>query len=120
MTSERAILLVGHGTIRDVSDVPEFLRRIRRGRPAGEALVTEIQRRYRVIGQSPLLETTGSLGRAREARLGLSVHTAMRFWSPLVEDVLARIVQDGVRQLCILPVAPFSVHVYASVVSEAL
>ena len=40
--SERAILLVGHGTIRDSKDAPEFLRRIRRGRVPSTELIEEI------------------------------------------------------------------------------
>jgi ferrochelatase len=52
--------------------------------------------------------------------VGLPVHVAMRFWDPLIEDVVARLVSDGVRELCVLPVAPFSVRVYLDAVTEAL
>jgi ferrochelatase len=117
---DRAVILVGHGTISDPHDVPEFLRRIRRGRPAAPAFIEEIQRRYRLIGESPLLTTTQSLARALEVRLGCPVRVAMRFWAPLVDDVVAQLVAEEVREVCILPVAPFSVHVYAGVVQEAV
>src|SRR6478735_2649586 len=120
MDTPRAVLVVGHGTISELKDVPEFLLRIRRGRPAPPELVGEIQRRYAKIGQSPLLDVTQSLVRALESRLSFPVRVAMRFWNPLVEDVLREILSLGVRDLCILPVAPFSVHVYAGVVAEAL
>ncbi len=120
MATVRAVLIVGHGTILDLEDVPEFLRRIRRGRPPSPGLIAEIQRRYRAIGRSPLLEKTESLGRALEARLGISVRVAMRFWEPLVDAVLQQLVRDGVQEVCILPVAPFSVHVYVGVVRDAL
>jgi ferrochelatase len=111
---------VGHGTITASADVPEFLRRIRRGRPPSAELVEEIQRRYRAIGRSPLLDTTEALGRALEARLGITTRVAMRFWDPLVEKVVAELVASGVEELCVLPVAPFSVHVYVDVVKRAL
>jgi ferrochelatase len=120
MMAERALLVVGHGTIAASADVPEFLRRIRRGRPASPELVEEIKRRYQVIGRSPLLDTTESLGRGLEARLGIATRVAMRFWAPLVEDVVAELVTGGVKELCVLPVAPFSVHVYVDVVKRAL
>jgi ferrochelatase len=118
--ARRALLVVGHGTITASADVPEFLRRIRRGRPPSAELVEEIKRRYRAIGRSPLLDTTEALGRALEARLGITTRVAMRFWDQLVEKVVAELVASGVEQLCVLPVAPFSVHVYVDVVKRAL
>jgi ferrochelatase len=120
MKSERAVLLVGHGTIADMGDAPEFLRRIRRGRPASSELVAEIQRRYRAIGRSPLLDVTESLARKLSARLGVTVRVAMRFWDPLIEDAVTELVSAGVQRLCVLPAAPFSVHVYTDVVARAL
>ena len=120
MDTKREVLLVGHGTIAAPSDIPEFLRQIRRGRPASAELVTEMQRRYAHIGGSPLLFVTESLARAVEHRLGLPVHVAMRFWEPLIENVVARLVRSGVRELYVLPVAPFSVHLYAGAVKQAL
>jgi len=118
--TQRAILLVGHGTIERASDVPEFLRRIRRGRPASDEFVSEIRRRYDHIGGSPLLRTTEELAAHISARTNATVSVAMRYWAPLVEDVLRELARNGVTELCVLPVAPFSVHVYAAVVEEAL
>jgi ferrochelatase len=120
MKSDRAVLLVGHGTIADLGDVPEFLRRIRRGRPPSAELVEEIRRRYGAIGRSPLLDVTESLGRKLSACLGVATRVAMRFWDPLVETVVGELVASGVRELCVVPVAPFSVHVYTDVVARAL
>jgi protoporphyrin/coproporphyrin ferrochelatase len=118
--AQRALLLVGHGTIRDTAEVPEFLRRIRRGRPPSAELVAEIRRRYDYIGSSPLLRVTEALGAAIEAEIGFPVRVAMRFWHPFIEDVLDELVKSEVRELCVLPVAPFSVHIYVGAVSEAL
>jgi ferrochelatase len=121
MMTRRALLVVGHGSVATASaDVPEFLRRIRRGRPASPELVEEIRRRYQAIGRSPLLDTTESLGRKLEAHLGITTRVAMRFWDPLVENVVAELVTGGAEELCVLPVAPFSVHVYVDVVKRAL
>src|SRR4051812_1948572 len=120
MNTNAAVLLVGHGTVTSMADVPEFLRVIRRGRPPSEELVAEIQRRYAHIGGSPLLLVTESLASGLSASLRIPVHVAMRFWEPLIEDVVAELVKAGVRELCVLPVAPFSVSVYTDVVREAL
>jgi ferrochelatase len=119
MPSARAVLIVGHGTISDLADVAEFLRRIRRGRPASDELVAEIRRRYDVIGGSPLLAVTESLAKAVETRVARPVRVAMRFWDPLVSDVVSDLAQSGVKELVVLPVAPYSVPVYAEVVREA-
>ncbi len=120
MAPKRALLLVGHGTIADPRDVPEFLARIRRGRPASPALVMEIERRYREIGRSPLLDVTQSLGRALAERLGFRAYVAMRFWAPLVGEVLKELLTASFEEVVVLPLAPFSVHVYVGVVEAAL
>jgi ferrochelatase len=44
----------------------------------------------------------------------------MRYWDPLIADALRELARSGVNELCVLPVAPFSVHVYAAAVEEAL
>lgn len=119
-SAERAVLLVGHGTVRDAKDVPEFLRRIRRGREPSNELIAEIRRRYDYIGGSPLLRVTELLGSALETDLALPVRVAMRFWHPLIEDVVGDLVRARIQELCILPVAPFSVHIYVGAVSEVL
>lgn len=115
----RAVLLVGHGTCSDPRDVPEFLLRIRRGRPAPPELVREIIRRYQEIGGSPLYSYSEALGRALSARLELPCFVAMRFWNPLVKTVLQEIRETGIQELCILPLAPYSVPLYVDVVAEA-
>jgi ferrochelatase len=115
-----AVLLVGHGTVEDLDDLPSFLLRIRRGRPSDAALLAEIRRRYEAIGGSPLLEMTRKQARSLESRLGMPVFVAMRMWRPFIEDVLAEACDRGVGRLCILPMAPFSVHVYAAATRAAL
>lgn len=115
----RAVLLVGHGTVSDPRDVPEFLLRIRRGRAAPPELVREVTRRYQQIGGSPLLSSSEALGRSLATRLGLPCFVAMRFWEPLVKSVLEAIAGAAIQELCILPLAPYSVPLYVDVVREA-
>src|SRR5687768_16840492 len=107
-----AVLLVAHGTVSRLEDIPAFLSRIRGGRPVSESLVVEVSRRYQLIGQSPLLAVTRRQAAALERRLGIPVLVGMRLWDPSIEDALEEAARRGVRRLVVLALAPFSVHVY--------
>jgi protoporphyrin/coproporphyrin ferrochelatase len=110
---DHEVLLLGHGTVENLDDLPAFLSNIRRGRPSPPELVREIQRRYEAIGGSPLLRISRELAGVLEARLGSRVHLAMRFWHPFAKDVLAGVASSGCRALFVVPLAPYSGHVYA-------
>jgi len=105
------VLLIAHGTVASTDDLPAFLAEIRRGRPAPEGLVEELRRRYDTIGGSPLLALTDAQAEALSCELGLPVFVAMRLWEPRVEHVVAGLASEYAR-LCVLPLAPFSAHVY--------
>ncbi len=106
------VLLVAHGTVEDLADLPEFVRRIRRGRPAPAGLIEELRKRYERIGGSPLLATTKRQAEALAKRLALPVLVGMRLWQPEVAEAIGGAAQLGIRRLCVLPMAPFSVHIY--------
>ena len=106
------VLLVAHGTVSDLDDLPAFLARIRHGRPAPPELLADLRRRYEVVGGSPLLEITRAQAGALGRLLGLPVLVGMRLWNPSVEDALRGAAHLGVRRLVVLPLAPFSVSVY--------
>jgi ferrochelatase len=106
------VLLVAHGTVKSLDELPEFLKSVRRGRPAPAALVDEMRRRYEAIGGSPLLEATRAQAAALGRVLDGPVLVAMRLWQPPVEHALHAAAELGLRRVVILPMAPFSVHVY--------
>jgi ferrochelatase len=106
------VLLLGHGTVENLDDLPPFLVNIRRGRPAPPALVTEIRRRYDAIGGSPLLRISRELAQAVERAAGVRVHLAMRFWHPFAKDVLRE--TGGSPALRVVPLAPYSGPIYAA------
>ena len=83
-----------------------FLANIRRGRPAPPELLHEIDRRYEVIGGSPLLRISRELAVNLEKKVGQRVHLAMRFWHPFAKDVLREISNEGCRVLKVVPLAP--------------
>jgi ferrochelatase len=114
------VLLIAHGTIDDLDDLPEFLARIRHGRPASAELVNELRHRYEVVGGSPLLRVTHEQASALGKRLEAPVLVGMRLWRPSVEDALRGCAHLGLERVCVLPLAPFSVHVYWSAAEQSL
>lgn len=114
------ILLVAHGTVADLNDLPAFVARIRHGRPPPPGLVEELRRRYDAIGGSPLLRMTQEQAHALEIHTGLPVLLGMRLWEPSVEDALRRAAARGLSRLVLLPLAPFSVEVYAAAARRSL
>jgi ferrochelatase len=120
--SERAaaVVLVSHGTVDDLDDLPAFVAKIRHGRPAPAELVADLRRRYEAIGgKSPLDAINAELARKLASRLGTRVLCANRLWKPNVRDVFTRLAGDGVARVAVVPLAQHSVHVYARDALEA-
>ncbi|HEY2409444.1 MAG TPA: ferrochelatase [Polyangiaceae bacterium] len=115
-----AVLLVAHGTVQTLEELPEFLQRIRHGRPVSDVLLAETTRRYRLIGGSPLLEITRNQAALLSKHLNLPVFVGMRLWEPSVERALRDAASAGIRRLCVLPLAPFSADVYAQAARASL
>lgn len=111
----RATLLVAHGTVEDIADIPAFLKNVRRGRDASPELVREMTHRYRAIGKSPLLDITRSVAKKLEARTKIPTRVAMRLWKPTIADVLSEIDAD---EITVLSLAQHSAHVYEAAVKR--
>jgi ferrochelatase len=118
MATQQGALLVAHGTVSDLDEIPAFLARIRHGRPAPPELVTETRRRYRLIGNSPLLEVTLDQAARVESLVGMPAFVGMRLSDPSVESALTKAAELGVERLAVVPLAPFSVHVYGAHVEK--
>jgi ferrochelatase len=112
----RGVLLVGHGTVSHPSELPDFLARIRRGRPHAPELVARLAHRYEAVGGSPLLENTKRQAALLSSRLGLPVLLGMRYAPPEIRDVLLYASELRLEQICVLPLAPFSVRAYVEAV----
>ena len=115
-----AILLVAHGTVKDLADLPAFVARIRHGRPPPPGLVDELRHRYEAIGGSPLLRVTEEQARALEAHTGLPVLLGMRLWEPSVESAFVEAARREIKRLVLVPLAPFSVDVYGAAARRSL
>jgi ferrochelatase len=108
-----AVMLASHGTVDRLDDLAAFATNVRRGRPAPPELVSELRRRYEAIGgRSPLNETNAKLANKLSVALGLPVACANRLWEPSTREVLGGLVREGARKVALVPLAPFSAHIY--------
>ncbi len=118
--SNSAVVLIGHGTVEDLDDLPAFLQGIRRGHPAPPALVTEVRRRYEAIGgRSPLTSISRELAAKLASRMGLAVRLAMRLWRPYPKEVLMELVADGIEHVAVVALAQHSAAIYNEAVEAA-
>ena len=105
------VVLMSFGSAATIADVPAYLERIR-GAPAPTEVVEEMQRRYRVIGGSPLTRITGEQAQALEDRLNETgpgayrVAVGMRNAPPFIVEALAALAAEGVRRTVGLILSP--------------
>lgn len=117
MAPKTAVLLITHGTVADLADLPAFVKNIRRGVEPPPELVQELRHRYAAIGgSSPLARITESLAHKLEAKLAVPVRTCMRLWRPYPEDVLPTL---GAERVVVVPLAQHSAKVYEDAVRAA-
>ena len=121
----KGVLLLAHGTPESLDDMPEYLARVRGGRPPSAELIEEMRGNYGAIGgRSPLTEITLAQASALASALGgMPVYVGMRNWRPYIADVLAEAAKAGVRELVAVPMAPqystLSVAKYGEAVEAA-
>jgi protoporphyrin/coproporphyrin ferrochelatase len=104
--SKPAIILLAHGSPESPADVPEFMKLITGGRPVPDAVIEEVSHRYALIGKSPLTEITLAQGAALEKEAGLKVYVGMRNWKPFIADVVRQMMNDGIRNVLAVCLAP--------------
>ena len=109
--TKQAVLLLAHGTPETIEQIPEYLRNVVSGRPIPQQVVEEIQRRYALIGHSPLTEITMEQARLVERELAAAgqparVYVGMRNWRPYIPDVVRQMRADGVEEAAVICLAP--------------
>jgi ferrochelatase len=119
LAGDLGVLLIGHGSVESVEEIPAFLAQIRRGRPTPPSIVEEVAHRWKAIGGSPLLGICKAQAAALEARLGVPVRTGMRLWKPWAREVVAELGALGAQRIVSLPLAPYSVDLYNEAAAEA-
>jgi ferrochelatase len=113
-----AVLLIGHGSVQDPAEIPEFVRAIRHGRPTPQSILDEVAHRWRAIGGSPLQGIVEELARVLEREMRIPVAYGSRLWKPYAKDAAAALRARGATRILSLPLAPFSVHVYNAAAKE--
>jgi protoporphyrin/coproporphyrin ferrochelatase len=107
------VLLMTYGSAATAEEVPAYLRSVRGGRDADPALVAEFQRRYRLIGWSPLVRITLEQGAALQRLLDdehgtgrYRVEVGMLHSKPTIDEAVARLAVAGARRLIGIVLSP--------------
>ena len=114
--SERTVgvLLMTFGSCTTPEEVPAYLAHVRGGRPAPDDLVKEFQRRYQLVGGSPLIEITRRQAAALEAELRRQHPDGPRFVAavgmlhskPFIAETIAQLSERGIRDLIAVILSP--------------
>ncbi len=103
------VLLMAHGTPSSLDEMPEYLTRVRGGRPPSPELLAEMRHNYAAIGgRSPLTEVTTAQAAGLRARLGLHIPVVagMRNWRPFIDEAVRALLAAGVSRIIAIPLAP--------------
>ena len=121
------VLVMAYGGPASLDEIPGYLADIRHGRPTPRAVLEEITENYRAIGgSSPLLAVSQRQADALATELGddYRCYVGMRHWAPWIEDVVGRMVGDGVTHAVGVVLAPhfsaLSVARYQQKVADGL
>ena len=113
MSSPVGVLLMTFGSAQTAADVPAYLASIRGGRAAPADLVAEFQRRYELIGFSPLVRITQAQGQAlqedldrRHGRGAYRVEVGMLHSDPRIDAAMQRLAAAGCRRVLGVVLSP--------------
>jgi ferrochelatase len=125
------VLLMTFGSPATLDDVPAYMAHVR-GRPtASPELVEEFQRRYRIIGGSPLIAITRQQAAALEQELNRQhprgprfvASIGMRHSPPFIADAIADFANQGIDDVVAIILSPqyspFIMSGYHKAVDEA-
>lgn len=107
------VMLMTYGAAKTPEDVPDYLNRVYGGKAPGD-LVEEFQRRYRVVGGSPLVETTRSQAAVLQETLNggadlggrYLVVGGMRNTPPFIVDALRGLADAGCESVVAVVMSP--------------
>ncbi|MGH2461621.1 MAG: ferrochelatase [Chloroflexota bacterium] len=108
------VVLMTFGSAATPEEVPAYLARVRGGRSAPAELVAEFQRRYELVGWSPLIDLTGRQAAALEAELNrrhpegprYAVTIGMLHSPPFVAEAIGDLADRGARELIAVILSP--------------
>src|SRR5215470_6528842 len=106
MSSPTGVLLMTFGSAQTAEEVPDYLRSVRGGGDPDPAVVTEFQRRYELVGWSPLVRITLEQGQALQRALDEShgpgryaVAVGMLHSDPRIDAALRELRAAGVDRV---------------------
>ena len=104
------VLVLAHGTPARREEITDFYTRIRRGRPPTDEEVSELERRYELIGGlSPFAERTAAQVAGIAAALDASqyvVRLGQKYAEPFIEAAVDELVDAGVERIVGIVLAP--------------
>src|SRR5882724_4011154 len=100
------VILMTYGSPKNLKAVPQYLKNVYGGKDASGDVIKEFQRRYHLIGGSPLVQITKAQAAALEKELNkqskqtgsdttFRVAAGMRFSDPFIKDVVSKIAKDA-------------------------
>ena len=108
------VLLMSFGSAATSEEMPDYLARVRGGKPAPDELVQEFRRRYELIGGSPLIRITREQASTLERQLNSEAKpgqtflttVGMRFSEPSVAEGLRELANAGARRIAGVIMSP--------------
>ncbi|MDX6534913.1 MAG: protoporphyrin/coproporphyrin ferrochelatase [Gaiellales bacterium] len=122
------VLIMAYGGPSSLEEIPGYLADIRAGRPTSREVLEEITHNYEAIGgRSPLPEISRRQVEAVQAQLDPAhyrCYLGMRHWAPWIEDVVGRMLEDGITHAVSMVLAPhysaLSIAKYAERIAAGL
>jgi len=113
MSAKTAVLLMAYGTPNRIDEVEQYYINVRGGRMPTPEQVENLSARYRAVGgHTPLTTLTKSVTDQLQAQLDAEfpdqyqVYFGMKYWHPLIPDVVKQIHADGISKVIGLALAP--------------
>src|SRR6202051_4811776 len=111
--AQLGVVLATFGSAVTADDVPAYLASVRDGREVPADLIAEFQRRYDLIGRSPLIDITEAQCAALQTLLDSQsdgddtrVVAGMLHSDPSLTDALDTLVAGGARRIVVVALAP--------------
>lgn len=106
-SARTAVILMTYGSATTAEQVSEYMAHIYRGNESPE-VIKDFQKRYRLIGSSPLIDITHNQAALLQKRLGKKyiVRAAMLHSQPFIEDVVARCKKIGAKKIIGIILSP--------------
>ncbi len=96
------VILMTYGSPKTLAEIPQYLKNVYRGKEASPETIKEFQRRYKLIGGSPLVKITQHQAAALEEELNnqktgatFRVAAGMRFSHPFLEEIIKEKAEDS-------------------------